>query len=151
MREGEGKNVEFKSTLRVNLHTEKRDPRMEHSCLKTLAAFMNSQGGTLVIGVADDGTLLGIENDGFKNEDQMGLHLANLVNDRMGPKCWNYLHPRFEDQDGKRVLVVDAWKAKAPVFMKDEKVERFYIRGGPSTIELPGGQVQEYIKARFDG
>lgn len=53
---GESDTVEFKSTLRVNLHTKKLDKEMELEALKTVAAFLNSRaGGTLIIGVADDG------------------------------------------------------------------------------------------------
>ena len=51
---GESLSVEFKSTLRVNMHTRQPDPRMEFTCLRTIAGFMNARGGTLIIGVADD-------------------------------------------------------------------------------------------------
>lgn len=54
---GESSEVEFKSTLRVNLHTGSRDPRMELAVLKTIAGFLNSDGGILTIGIADDGPL----------------------------------------------------------------------------------------------
>src|ERR1700704_5238042 len=52
---GSGTNIEFKSTLRINLHTRQKDSKMELAVLKTVAAFLNMSGGTLVIGVADDG------------------------------------------------------------------------------------------------
>ena len=81
---GETTKIEYKATLRVNLHTSKPDKKMEHSCLKTIAAFLNSHGGYLVVGVADNGEVLGIEKDGFPNEDKMNLHLVNLLKDRLG-------------------------------------------------------------------
>ena len=56
---GEGMQVEFKATLRVNLHTNQNDVKMEHAVLKTLAAFLNSKGGTLFIGVNDSGEVVG--------------------------------------------------------------------------------------------
>ena len=62
----------FKSSLRVNLHTGNQDSRIEHDALKTLAAFLNTRGGTLVIGVDDKGIPLGLENDGFQTEDKTG-------------------------------------------------------------------------------
>ena len=74
---GESESVEFKSALRVNLHTLERDSRMEHAVLRTLAGFLNTNGGTLVVGVADDGTPVGLDVDNFENEDKMALHLAN--------------------------------------------------------------------------
>lgn len=146
---GESNEVEFKSTLRVNLHTGAKDPRIELSCLKTIAGFLNTNGGTLVIGVEDDSTMLGIEVDQFPNEDKMNLHLVNLVKERMNPLAMTDTHPRFEDYDGKRVLVVECSRSKSPVFVRDGNVERFYIRTGPSTTELSASQIQEYIKQRF--
>lgn len=146
---GESNTVEFKSTLRLNLHTGKTDPRMEHAVLKTIAGFLNTHGGILTIGVADDGTTVGIEQDGFKNEDAMSLHLVNLIKDRMGPTVLQFIHMRFEDYDGHRVMVNECSSAKAPIFMKDGNIERFYIRTGPSTTELTASQIQDYIKQRF--
>ena len=145
----ESSEVEFKSTLRVNLHTGSRDPRIELAALKTIAGFLNSNGGILTIGVTDDGTPLGIDADCFENEDKMSLHLVNLIKDRIGPSVMQFIHARFEDYDGYRVMVIECSKVKSPVFVKDGNIERFYIRTGPSTTELSASQIQEYIKQRF--
>jgi len=77
--QGENTTIEFKSTLRVNLHTGQNDAKMELAILKTIAAFLNVNGGTLVIGVTDDGNPVGIGADKFANEDKMYLHLVNLI------------------------------------------------------------------------
>ncbi len=146
---GETTTIEFKSTLRVNLHTSDTDPRMELACLKTVAGFLNSHGGTLIIGVSDDGTPVGIEADRFPNEDKMDLHLVNLLRDRVGAQHMMNIHPRFEDYEDQRVLAVECWESKAPVFVKDGKTERFYIRTGAATTELSASQTQEYIGQRF--
>ncbi|HBY96387.1 MAG: DUF262 domain-containing protein [Ardenticatenaceae bacterium] len=148
---GESSEVEFKSTLRVNLHTGSRDPKIELAGLKTIAGFLNTNGGTLTIGVADDGTPLGINADGFENEDKMSLHLVNLIKDRIGPTMMQFIHARFEDYDSCRVMVIECSKARTPVFVKDGNMERFYIRTGPSTTELSASQTQEYIKQRYKG
>src|SRR5205823_3551492 len=82
---GEGMRTEFKETLRVNIHTGQNDPKMEHAVLKTLVAFLNSKGGgTLFVGVKDDGEAIGLEQDKFPSEDKMALHLDNLIKDRIG-------------------------------------------------------------------
>ena len=60
---GESPNTEFKSTLRVNLHTNKPDDKMELACIKTIAGFMNTKNGTLIIGVADNKEILGLNAD----------------------------------------------------------------------------------------
>ncbi len=146
---GESDLVEFKSTLRVNLHTGKRDSRIELSALKTLAGFLNKSGGTLLIGVADDGSPLGLKDDGFSNEDRMGLHLVNIVNERMGASVWAFMHANFDDFEGGRVLVVRCEASRAPVYVTDGNDERFYVRTGPSTTELPLKMALEYIGQRF--
>lgn len=146
---GESEAVEFKSTLRINLHTSNKDPRMELSVLKTLAGFLNTNGGMLVVGVSDDGSPVGIQADEFANEDEMSLHLVNIVKSRMGIQAMTSLHAHFDDHDDCRVMVVKCRKSPTPVFLRDGDTERFYIRTGPSTTELSASQTQEYIKQRF--
>jgi hypothetical protein len=146
---GETNAVEFKSTLRTNLHTSEKDVRMETAVLKTIAGFLNTNGGTLIVGVADDGSPVGIEADGFPNEDKMALHLINLMKERLGGQHAVDVHPRFDDYEGARVLVIEAEKAKVPAFVKDGGTERFFVRFGPSTQELSGATAQSYIAQRF--
>jgi hypothetical protein len=146
---GESEAVEFKSTLRVNLHTGEPDKRMELAVLRTLAGFLNTTGGTLIVGVSDDGTAVGVGADKFPNEDKMSLHLVNIVNARMGPQVMALLRVHFEDYDDSRVLVVRCPRSSNPVFVKDGDIERFYVRTGPSTTELTAGQTHAYIQQRF--
>jgi len=146
---GESESVEFKSTMRINMHTEQKDPRMELAVLKTMAAFLNSNGGTLIVGVADDGSPVGIEKDGFPNEDKMSLHLVNIVKSRMGIPALTNINVNFDDYEECRVMVVKCHKSPTAVFVKDGDIERFYVRTGPATTELSASQTQEYIKQRF--
>ena len=146
---GETEAVEFKSTLRTNLHTGQIDEKIHLSALKTLAAFLNANGGTLVIGVADDGNVLGLEADGFPNEDKMGRHLVNLIKDRMDDVFLPYTHAHFEDLDGQRVLTVRCERGPKACFVKDGNLQRFFVRGGNSTAELSGHSLTEYVKQRF--
>lgn len=149
--DGESEAVEFKSTLRTNLHTGDKDPRMELTVLKTLAAFLNTNGGMLVIGVSDDGSPVGIEADNFQNEDKMSLHFVNIVKSRMGIQAMTNLHAHYDDYDDCRVMIVECRHSPTPVFLKDGDIERFYIRTGPSSTELSASQTQEYIKHQFKG
>jgi predicted HTH transcriptional regulator len=146
---GEGPDREFKSTLRANLHTGQADPRIELSVLKTVAAFLNSQGGILVIGVIDDGSAVGFAADKFKSEDGMGLHLVNLIKDRIGAYQMMFIHPRFDDFQDVRVLVVECKPSQTPVYVKDGNSEHFYIRAGASTVNLTASQMAPYLKQRF--
>jgi len=146
---GESEAVEFKSTLRTNLHTGSKDPRMELAVLKSIAAFLNTNGGTLVIGVSDDGSPVGIQVDGFENEDRMALHLVNIIKSRLGIQAMTGVHIHFDDLDSQRIMVIACARASAPVFVKDNNTERFYIRTGPSTTELSPSQALDYIQQRF--
>lgn len=146
---GETGAVEFKSTLRINLHTGQPDEKMHLSALKTIAGFLNAKGGTLLIGVADDGEVLGIGADGFPNEDKMGLHLVNLIKDRIGEVFLPYVHPHFEDQEDERVLMVRCEPGPKAAFLKDGKEQRFFVRGGNATTELSGAGTTDYINHRF--
>ncbi len=149
IRDGESDVLEFKSTLRTNLHTDKHDNRIEHAVLKTLAGFLNTQGGSLVIGVSNEGTPLGVEADGFSDEDKMSLHLVNIVNSRMGPNAWAAMHASFDDYEDHRVLVVRCERSSSAVYLKNENAKQFYIRTGPSTTELSGDDLVEYVKQHF--
>lgn len=146
---GETEAVEFKSTLRTNLHTNQPDDKIQISALKTIAGFLNNNGGTLLIGVADDGEILGLEADKFPNEDKLGLHLVNLITDRLGALFLPYVHAHFLDQDDKRVLAVRCERGPKPVFVKDAHLQRFFVRGGNATAELHGAAVTDYVKQRF--
>jgi ATP-dependent Lon protease len=149
IRSGESSTVEFKSSLRMNLHTKNADAKIEHSVLKTLAAFLNTRGGILIIGVDDKGIPLGLENDGFQSEDKMDQHLANLIRDRLGPQHASCLRPCFDDCEGKRVLVVHCERSKIPAYLKEGRAEYFYIRTGGTTTELPASRIHDYINQRF--
>ena len=146
---GESGAVEFKSTLRTNLHTGQVDDKIQLAALKTIAGFLNAKGGTLLIGVADGGEVLGLTADGFADEDKLGLHLVNLVKDRVGDVFLPYVHPHFEDQNGARVLAIRCEKGPKAAFVKDGSLQRFFVRGGNATTELSGSSVTDYAKQRF--
>lgn len=146
---GESETVEFKSSLRMNLHINKNDDRLEHSVIKTLAGFLNRDGGTLLIGITDDGTPLGIEADQFKSEDRMSLHLVNLIKSKMDYTAMAMIHINFETYQDRRIMKVVCDPSSFPVYVTDGTRDHFYIRMGPSTDELPARKIQEYIKHRF--
>ena len=147
--QGESDAVEFKSTLRMNLHTGAADKRMEQAVLKTMAGFLNANGGALIVGVSDAGTPVGIDADKFPNEDKMSLHLVNIVKTRMGAGAMTSMHVRFEDYDDCRVLIVRCLRSPTPVYVKEGEAERFYVRTGPSTTELTASQIPSYVMHRF--
>jgi ATP-dependent DNA helicase RecQ len=147
---GENETLEFKSTLRWNIRTNKEDKSIEHSALKTIVAFLNTDGGTLLIGVEDQGNVLGYEADHFPNEDKFLLHFANLVNDRIGKQFSEYIHSGLKEVQSKKILRVDCVRSASTVFLKGEKgEEEFYIRTGPSSVKLSLSEFMEYSKSHF--
>ncbi|MCL2147880.1 MAG: ATP-binding protein [Methanomassiliicoccaceae archaeon] len=149
IKSGEGERVEYKSTLRTNLATGERDARMERAVLKTLVAFLNGRGGTLLIGVADDGTVVGIDEHSFDSRDRLNLHLTNLIASQIGNEFLPFISFRLSDYEGKGVMRVVCRRSGGPVFLKDGKQEAFFVRSGPSSVELQGMDILSYVDNRF--
>lgn len=122
---------------------------MEYAVLRTLAGFLNNGGGTLVVGVADDGNALGLAVDGFENDDKTALHLVNIIKSRIGPTAATNVHLHFGEHDGCRVLVAKCRASDSPVFVQDGGLEKSFVRTGPSTTELTASQTHEFVKQRF--
>ncbi len=147
--EGEGEHVEFKSTLRLNLFTKKFDKEIEHTALKTIAAFLNSEGGTLLVGVNDKGELLGLADDKFPNEDRMLLHFTHMVNERISMQHMSYVDCYIEPIEDTMVLRIDVRPSNIPAYLEHSNEEKFYIRTGPSTSSLRISEHYDYVKNRF--
>ncbi len=146
--EGESGKLEFKSTLRCNLHTGKFDKRMENAVLKTLAAFLNASGGVLMVGVDDEGNPLGLEVDGFSNEDKLLLHLNTLILNHLGGEFSQLIRASMHTVNDTRILMVEALRSPQPVFFRRDKDEIFYVRSGPSTAVLSPSELIAYLKDR---
>lgn len=146
---GEGDRIEFKSSLRYNYHTQKYGREIEHASMKTIAAFLNSWGGILLIGVDDRQNILGTENDRFENDDRAMLHLTNLVKERLGSNFLQFITISMEMMDDKKVMRIDVNPANVPAFLSDQQDEHFYVRTGPSTTVMKPSQLYDYIHDRF--
>jgi putative two-component system response regulator len=148
---GENTQLEFKSTLRWNLHTEKVDPKIENQSLKTVAAYLNSDDGILLVGVDDDGNAIGLGNDVFSNEDKMLLHWHSLIKSHLGLEFAHLIKSTFQDLDGKRVLIIQALRSDTPVFFRRGNDEVFFVRMGNTTHQLKPSEVIAYINQRMAG
>ncbi len=147
---GESELVEFKSTLRWNLKANKKDPRITHAVLKTINAFLNSEGGILLVGVADDGEILGLEKDRFENDDKLLLFLTNTIKSKLGTLHLGKIHFHIEYIENKAILRVDIQAGEDPCYVITDKLDHFYIRTGPSTTDLRLSKVHEYVAKRFE-
>jgi len=150
IKEGEGDETEFKSTLRWDIRAGKNNPAIERSCLKTIAAFLNSKGGSLLIGVRDDGSIEGIETDKFTNEDKFLLHLWTLIRTCLGRDISSFISTRLEKIDEKTICLVDCLPSNRPAFLHQPGFdEEMYIRIGPSSNALDISEALKYIENRF--
>ena len=146
---GESEFVEFKSTLRYNLHTNKFDKNIEHAALKTIAAFLNSAGGTLLVGVDDHKNLLGLEKDNFKDDDHMLLHFTKMIQERIGIKQTQYVRAIIETKESLKILRIDVRPSTSPAYLEHNGEEYLYVRTGPATTRMNVSEVYTYIKSRF--
>ena len=151
IKNGENKEIEFKSTLRTNLHTNEFDKKIEFSALKTITAFLNSDGGNLLLGITNEGKILGIEQDKFPDTDKFNLYLISVIKERIGKKHFHLIEIQNTLIEGRTIVKISCKKSKKPVFLKSNlNEEEFYIRMGPSSIQLKGSELVEYIKRRFE-
>ncbi len=151
---GEALTLEFKSTLQWDIREGKQNKGLRRSVLKTLAAFLNTEGGTLVIGVEDDGTVIGLERDLHLvggSRDRFEQLVASLIEEFLGGGCAPLIHIHLESLDGRKVCVVDVDKAPEPVFMKGAKGEReFYVRMATTSRALDPEQAHGYIQTNWE-
>lgn len=148
LQKGEGHNIEFKSTIRMNIKTGESGKEIEMAWLKTAAAFLNSNGGILLFGINDMGEIVGIEPDNFENEDKCQLHFKNLINQHIGAEFTSYLNFQVSKINDKMIAFLECSPSKKPTFLKNRGEEIFYIRSGPSSIKLPTSKMFEYIENR---
>ncbi len=157
--EGESEELEFKSSLRWDYKQGSVNKKLESGIAKTVAAFGNSDGGTLLIGINDEGNVLGLENDFASLEgdkDKFELHLRNLLNQNFG-KAYvaNSVKVMFPLIDEMNICQIDVLPAKAPLLLtiKDVNgvaIEKLYVRSGNSSHELSMSEFNNYRKGRFE-
>jgi hypothetical protein len=155
IKRGESKTLEFKSTLRWSLKEDRQDDvGVTHAVLKTIAAFLNTEGGDLLIGVADDGAIVGIERDQLESDDKFMRHLAQVVRNGLGDRAGTCIDPKMQVVQGKTVCVVSCQRSPEPVFLRWKGLETtaegdFFVRSGPGTVKLPPESAREYVRTRF--
>jgi CheY-like chemotaxis protein len=145
---GESDRIEFKSTLRWNLKTDRAEKVIENSWLKSVVAFLNTDGGVLLIGVADAGDILGTGADQFDNDDKYLLHVNNRIREYIGLEFTNFINFRLVPVEGQNILLIQCQPSPSPVFLKSGKDEDFYVRVGPGNRRLSTSEVLTYVTNR---
>jgi len=151
VREGESKQTEFKETLCLDIRKGTKEKHIETSALKTVVAFMNTDGGTLLVGVDDKGVVKGIEEEigkFFKSKGLDGflLHWKNLIKCRIGEEFYPYIDYKAVKVEGKTVLMVMCKQTNSPCYLDKND---FYVRTNPATDKLEGPKLVSYVQTHF--
>ncbi|MCP4180695.1 MAG: ATP-binding protein [bacterium] len=150
---GESAVLEFKSSFRWDLKENKMNRNLENVIIKSIAGFMNADGGTLIIGVDDDGKPLGVENDysTLKKKDRDGFEqaLMTAIASKLGTNICRLALVVFHKVKNNDVCRVVIMPAHQPVYVKEGNNAKFYLRTGVSTRELNIKEAIEYIAIRW--
>ena len=151
---GENDYVEFKSSLRWDYEQGNVNKLMEHIIAKTISAFMNSEGGKLLIGISDAGEVLGIDKDCAtlknKNKDGFLLQLTQVINQYLGKEFNQYMSIKIIQIESKEACVIDVMNSAMPVFLKNMGKEEFYIRASASSQSMSIREANEYIRTHWE-
>jgi predicted HTH transcriptional regulator len=151
---GENQYVEFKSSLLWDYHQQKVNKKLYEPVMKNLSAFMNTTGGALLIGVDDDGRILGLQEDiktlkkpnidGFENVFNMAF------NKMIGVEFRHFIDLTFPEVDDQTVCLVSVKPANQPVYLVHQGQEAFYIRAGNASQPLSVSTATSYIQNHFE-
>ena len=150
---GENAALEYKASMRWDLHTQQVNKALEKVIAKTVAGFLNSEGGTLLIGVADDCTVLGIEHDlktlSRKDRDGYERTLRQVLINALGAEFSQYQHVSFEGIEDKTICIIQVEPSPKPVYLTDRGAKEFYVRVGPATQPLDMEAAHNYISMHW--
>jgi len=154
IKSGESAVLEFKSSFRWDLKLCQINKGLEQVSIKVVLSFLNTEGGTLLIGVGDDGSILGIENDyrtfsGRQDKDGFLQNLTNAINTYIGRQFYDFIHVSFDVVDEKDICVIQVDRSYQPAYLKTEKGQEFYIRANNTTTPMNMQEGIEYIRAHF--
>jgi len=172
---GESDTIEFKSSLhhphgplpldlKYPLEQGKLQPvqvrkemqkRLNKEVTETIAAFLNTSGGTLLIGVDDTGITLGIKPDfeycqkEKQNDDGWMLSLKTVITNALNADVWSAIRVSLVPHRDKMVAVILCPRRASQTWHYEDGGESFYIRTGNATAELRGHRLVEYIREHW--
>ena len=149
---GENERVEFKSSIRYDYFRKTTNRELELVIAKTISGFMNAKGGKLIIGVDDDGSVLGLEKDfktlKHKNRDGYEREVYRIISTQLGHEACFSNHISFYSLNEKEVCVIDIEPSKKPIYVNYTGATTFYVRTGNATYPLTVKEAVDYLEAR---
>jgi serine/threonine protein kinase len=172
---GESDGIEFKSSIhhlfgplsigqlkkmdqgKLNLEQAQKEARqgIRTAVTKTIAAFLNTDGGTLLIGVSDSSAAHGIESDfpylkqGKQHADGWLLSLQELIIKAFGSDVWSAIHVSLVRHGTGTVAVVHCPPRPGETWHLGDDGECFYVRASNATRQLNGPSLIRYIRERW--
>ncbi len=151
--QGEGDSLEFKSSFRYDYRQQKVNKALEGVIIKTISGFLNARGGSLLIGVADNGSVVGIEEDyktlNRKDSDGYTQMLMSAIADKLGTPVCRLVRVLFYEHQNKEVCRIIVLPSPVPVYTHEEQEVHFYIRTASGTREMDIREAVNFIRAKW--
>lgn len=149
---GENEKVEFKSSLRHDYRQINTNKNLEDVILKSIAGFLNGNGGILVVGVNDFGKILGLANDYWslkiKTKDGFEQRLMLIISNAFGKDICSKIHVTFHEIKDKEICSLLIDRSKRPVYFKENNQTVFFLRTGNVTNPLSTSETVEYLESK---
>lgn len=153
LKKEENGELEFKSSLRFDYAVNRPSRDLERSAMKTIAAFLNSRGGSFIVGVNDQRLPIGLEKDyktlQRKDRDGFEIHFTQIFNAMIGPEFRSHIYLRFTKIQNTEICHIKVEPSSKPVYFKYDGQEYFYMRTGNITTALKLSEVESYIRSRW--
>ena len=149
---GENERVEFKSSIRYDYFRKTTNRELELVIAKTITGFMNAKAGKLIIGVDDDGNIVGLEKDfktlKHKNKDGYEREIFRIISTQLGHEACFSNHISFYKLNGEDECVIAVEPSKKPIYVSDTENTTFYVRTGNATYPLTVKEAVDYLETR---
>lgn len=152
IKDGENQFVEFKPSLRYDYRQVKTTKNQEDYIIKSIAGFLNAEGGILIIGVDANGEILGLHNDYWslkkKNKEGFYRRIVTLVSSKLGKDLGANIHATFHLLGTNEICSLFIEPANRPVYITEGHETEFFLRVGSITSSLSTSETVEYLKNR---
>jgi len=150
----ESRVVEYKQTARWNVREQRKDKTMEQAVVKTVAGMLNDRGGTLLIGVTDNGEPVGLDDDYAQvsppNADAYVNWLDTLFEHNLGHAGAHRLTIRIGQVNDKDICRIDVPASSRPIWVKSKDgSDILYQRRNNSTRQVPASEAESFVADRF--
>lgn len=150
---GENDSVEFKASFQYDIVKKMKATYLRKETIDTVAAFLNSRrgGGQVFIGVMDDHTVCGIDEDlrlEGNSRDKFELLLRSTLTEKIGRSFGSLWHISFESVGDKVVAVINVEPSHEPAYVRSEKGSgsEFFFRSGNRSQLLDSRDAHIYLE-----